>query len=135
MEFSISTPALLFSAISLFMLSFTNRFHTVASLIRTFIASYNENPDSLKLRQIRSFKYRLKLIQFTQGFGVFSFLLCAISMALFMLKFTTESELIFLGSLLSLISSLVFALLEITNSIAALKIELEKINCEGNKCG
>jgi hypothetical protein len=125
---NISTPALLFSGISLFILAFTNRFHTVAQLIRQFIASYQEEPDQSKLRQIKNFKIRLTLIKYTQVFAVISFLCCSINMLFILLDVLLVSEILFLGSLLLIVMSLICALIEILKSITALKIELEKID-------
>jgi hypothetical protein len=80
MEFNISTPALLFSAISLLMLAYTNRFLALASLIRQHIQLYEEKKEENTLKQIQNFKIRLKVIKYTQIFGVISFSLCVISM-------------------------------------------------------
>lgn len=130
MNYSISTPALLFSAISLFMLAFTNRFHNVATLIRSSIAAYREKRDENLLRQIRTFKLRLKLIKYTQAFGVLSFLCCAISMIFMMFRNESASQAMFVASLFSLVISLVMALAEILQSISALDIELERLDAD-----
>lgn len=130
MSYSISTPALLFSAISLFMLAFTNRFHNVATLIRSSIAAYRETRDENLLRQIHTFKLRLRLIKYTQAFGVVSFLCCAASMILMMFGSEGASRAVFVVSLFSLVISLVLALLEILQSISALNIELERLDAE-----
>ncbi len=45
MELELSTPALLFSAITLMMLAFTNRFLAIANLIRGLHERHRENPD------------------------------------------------------------------------------------------
>ena len=42
---TLATPALLFSAISLLMLAFTNRFLALAALVRNLHAAYKERPD------------------------------------------------------------------------------------------
>jgi hypothetical protein len=128
MGFTLSTPALLFSAISIFTLAFTNRFHNVATLIRQFIASYQEKPDDYKIRQIRTFRLRLKIIKYSQAFGVLSFLLCAVSMIFVMFNHIVVSEAIFIISLISMVIALVLALFEILKSISALNIELERID-------
>lgn len=128
MDFSITTPTLLFSAISLFILAFTNRFHSIAMLIRQFISAYQEKPDDYELRQINQFKYRLKLIKYTQALGIVSYLFCATSMVLIMFRHVAISEILFVVSLFVLIFSLLVALLEILTSVSALDIELEKIS-------
>lgn len=45
MEISLTTPALLFPAISLLLLAYTNRFLTLAGLIRNLYKLYKEQPD------------------------------------------------------------------------------------------
>ena len=70
MEFNISTPALLFSAISLLMLAYTNRFLALAALIRQFIRQFEEKQETHILKQIQNFKKRLKIIKHTQLFGI-----------------------------------------------------------------
>jgi hypothetical protein len=81
MEISINTPALLFPAISLLLLAYTNRFLAIASLVRKLYDDYKlpENRKSL-LPQLLSLRRRLNYIRQMQGFGVFSFLLCVACM-------------------------------------------------------
>ncbi len=81
MEISINTPALLFPAISLLLLAYTNRFLAIASLVRKLYDDYKlpENRKSL-LPQLISLRRRLNYIRQMQGFGVFSFLLCVACM-------------------------------------------------------
>jgi hypothetical protein len=127
MEFNITTPALLFSAITLLMLAYTNRFLAIASLVRQFTALYIEKHDENIYRQIRNFRIRLDLIKFTQLFGVLSFLLCVVCMLLVFLGHIIGAEIIFVASLVSLMTSLVLSLWEIFISIGALNLELEKL--------
>ena len=70
MEFSISTPALLFSAISLLILAYTDKFLALASLIRQMIEQYEKHNDINILKQINNFQLRLRFIKYTQAFGV-----------------------------------------------------------------
>lgn len=131
MEFNISTPALLFSAISLLMLAFTNRFLAVANRVRQFISVYQEKPDENILKQITNFKIRLKLIKYTQIFGVLSFLFCVICMFFILLLHLMIAKVIFAISLILLMISLLFSLSEIFISIDALKVELDRLD---DKC-
>jgi hypothetical protein len=127
MEFDLSTPALLFSAISLFMLAHTNRFLALAGLIRQHIAMYEEKKDSDILRQIENFRKRLKVIKYTQIFGVFSFLFCVISMFLIFIHKIVPAEIVFGVSLIALFISLLLSLHELFLSIGALNIEMGRI--------
>ena len=60
MDLSLTTPALLFPAISLLLLAYTNRFLTLANLIRDLHARYTANPDQILLWQLRSLRYRVR---------------------------------------------------------------------------
>lgn len=80
MEIDLTTPALLFSAISLIMLAYTNRFLSYAQLVRTLKEQYMENPSSVKAAQIANLRKRLYLTRAMQVAGIGSLLLCVVSM-------------------------------------------------------
>ena len=127
MDFSISTPALLFSAISLLILAYTNKFLALAGLIRQLIEQYERKNDSNVLKQINNFQICLRLIKYTQVFGVLSFLFCVISMFLIFVKWIIPAEIVFGLSLITIFISLLLSLQEIFISIGALNIELNRI--------
>ena len=133
MEFNISTPALLFSAISLLMLAYTNRFLALAALIRQFIRQFEEKQETHILKQIQNFKKRLKIIKYTQLFGVISFLLCVISMFSIFVNIILTAEIIFALSLITMFVSLLLSLQEVLLSIGALNIEMRKIEDKAEK--
>ncbi len=125
MELQLSTPALLFSAITLMMLAFTNRFLAIASLIRGLHKKFLEAPDqAIIVEQIHNLRRRLTLIKNMQLFGVFSFLLCIICMYLLFKGYTFLANWVFVGSMLSLLVSLGLSLVEIQISTKALNLEL-----------
>ena len=125
MELSITTPALLFPAISLMMLAYTNRFLALASLIRNLHAQYKKEPAEKHLvQQIRNLRARIRLIRSMQGFGVLSFLFCIICMFSIFNRWDMVSYIIFAASLLSFGISLVLSLTEIILSMRALEVEL-----------
>lgn len=125
MELELSTPALLFSAITLLMLAFTNRFLAIATLIRGLHKNYLKEPDSqLIVDQIHNLRRRLTLIKNMQLFGVFSFLLCVICMYLLFHGYTSAANWVFVGSMASLLISLAISLVEIQISTRALSLEL-----------
>ena len=70
MEIDLTTPALLFSAISLIMLAYTNRFLSYAQLVRTLKEQYMENPSSVKAAQIANLRKRLYLTRAMQVAGI-----------------------------------------------------------------
>ncbi len=127
MDYSISTPALLFSAISLLILAYTNKFLALATLIRQFIGQYDQTKDVNILKQINNFQIRLKVIKYTQVFGVISFLFCILSMFFIFVNWIIPSEIVFGISLIAMFISLLLSLQEIFISIGALNIELNKI--------
>jgi hypothetical protein len=129
MEISINTPALLFPAISLLMLSYTNKFLAIASLIRNLHNQYSNEKDNASILrgQIKNLKLRLNLIKYMQGLGVLSFFFCVLCMTFIFLGNQTYTLIIFSLSLLSLMVSLGLSLYEIFISTNALQIELKDI--------
>jgi hypothetical protein len=125
MELSITTPALLFPAISLMMLAYTNRFLALAALIRSLHAQYKKEPAEKHLvQQIRNLRARIRLIRSMQAFGVLSFLFCIICMFSIFNRWEMASYVIFAASLLSFGISLVLSLTEIVLSMRALEVQL-----------
>ncbi|MCS5491925.1 DUF2721 domain-containing protein [Algoriphagus limi] len=125
MELQLSTPALLFSAITLLMLAFTNRFLAIASLIRGLHKKFLEEPDEeILVEQIHNLRRRLSLIKNMQLFGIFSFLLCVICMYLLFQGYTSAANWVFVSSMGSLLIALALSLIEILISTKALNLEL-----------
>ncbi|MDN3668160.1 DUF2721 domain-containing protein [Echinicola jeungdonensis] len=125
MELELSTPALLFSAITLLMLAYTNRFLAIASLIRGLHDRHLERPDeTLIVEQLRNLRRRVFMIKSMQIFGVLSFLLCVVCMFLIYQEFKMAANITFMLSMIALLISLFISLLEINLSTKALKIEL-----------
>ena len=125
MELTFTTPSLLFPAISLLLLAYTNRFLAIANLIRRLHDEYTIGHKSKTLlHQIKSLKRRINLIRYMQGLGVFSFLLCVVSMYCIYIERPKSAGLIFTVSLISLAASLFISLVEIFKSTNALELEL-----------
>lgn len=125
MQIDISTPALLFPAITLLLLAFTNRFLALATLIRNLHAKYRANPDhDIIYDQISNLRKRLNMIRWMQAFGVFSFLLTVVCMFLLFQDLKVAANFIFGASLISLLFSLTVSLIEIHVSTKALNLEL-----------
>jgi hypothetical protein len=78
----ITTPALLFPALSLLLLAYTNRFITLANLIRKLHQEYRQENSSVLMSQIDNLKRRIRFIKTMQIYGVGSLLLCVLAMAL-----------------------------------------------------
>lgn len=124
MELSITTPALLFPAITLLMLAYTNRFLALATLIRKLHDEYISEESSTLKRQITNLHVRIRMIRNMQAFGVLSFLLCVVCMYLIFRGQQVAAHGVFAASLLSLLISLIFSLIEIFKSTRALDLEL-----------
>ncbi|EPR65046.1 DUF2721 domain-containing protein [Cyclobacterium qasimii] len=129
MELTLSTPALLFSAITLLMLAYTNRFLAMANLIRGLHKEYKEDSmgEEVIIGQIKNLKKRLTMIKNMQTYGVISFFLCVICMFLLYQDFDIAANWVFMASMLSLLVSLGISLAEIQISNNALNIELSDI--------
>ena len=123
-QLTLTTPALLFSAISLLLLAYTNRFLAYASIVRGLHARYKENPDNLIVGQIQNLRKRLVLTRSMQMLGIGSLLLCVLCMFLVYIDMQLIGEIIFGIALVLLIISLGISVREIQISVKALDLHL-----------
>lgn len=130
-EITLTTPALLFSAISLILLAYTNRFLSYAQLVRTLKDRYEENPSAVAAAQIANLRKRLYLTRTMQELGIGSLFLCVVTMFLIYVGLLTLSVYVFGLALLLLIGSLGVSLREIQISTHALELHLGTM--EGKK--
>jgi hypothetical protein len=125
MEITFNTPALLFPAISLLLLAYTNRYLALANLIRKLHDEYMRGEKNhLLLKQIKILRVRINLVRQMQALGVFSFLCCVVTMYGVYQEWIILTRYIFALSLLSLLVSLIISLVEISQSTKALEWEL-----------
>jgi len=127
MTLNLETPALLFSATSLILLAYTNRFLTIATIIRGLKTSYDQGENSYILDQIKNLNLRLTLIRYMQLFGVLSLFLSVFAMLLLFLEHQLFSIYLFGLSLLSLLISLGISFWEISISVQALRMHLKDL--------
>jgi len=127
MDFTLGTPSLLFPAISLLMLAYTNRFLALANVVRMLKAKHEDKPEPDLLRQIHNLIKRINLIKGMQALGVAAMLLCVVSMSLLFANYEASARWCFGTSLGMMTSSLLVSLWEIMLSGTALKIELEDL--------
>jgi uncharacterized Tic20 family protein len=132
MKIELTTPALLFPAISLLLLAYTNRFLTIGTLIRQLKSNVTEDTYVSISQQIDNLRKRLNLIIIMQALGVTSILLCTISMILLFIGYEPAGQLTFAISLFLMLMSLVISLTEILISGKALRIELEEMKIVKN---
>ncbi len=121
---TLTTPALLFPAISLLLLAYTNRFLTLAQVVRQMHPGADGAVPELVSRQLGGLKRRIGLIKQMQGFGVMSFIFCALSMFVLFVGLQTAGKVLFGLSLLVLAVSLIISLFEVMASTEALTIVL-----------
>jgi len=124
---TLTTPALLFSAISLIMLAYTNRFLAYAAVIRNLSEKYKETPKQSLKRQIVNLKQRLNLTRYMQIFGITSLLLCVFTMFLIYINQDIIAVWVFGIALILLIISLALLIREIQISAKALQHHLDDI--------
>ena len=123
-QLTLTTPALLFSAISLLLLAYTNRFLAYANVVRNLHARYKENREAIIVGQIQNLRKRLALTRTMQLLGIGSLLLCVLCMFLVYIDLQLAAEIIFGIALLMLIVSLAISVIEIQISVRALDLHL-----------
>lgn len=126
-EMTLTTPSVLFSAISLIMLAYTNRFLAYASVIRNLKAEHEHNPTLLRQRQIDNLRKRLYITRSMQIYGVLSLLLCVVCTLLIYIGWQTAAVYIFGIALLLLVISLGLSVKELLISVKALEYHLEQV--------
>jgi hypothetical protein len=124
MEITITTPALLFPAISLLMLAYTNRFLTLATIIRGLYDRYQNVPEDNLVLQIANLRYRIYLIRNMQIFGVLSLLLCCISMFALFAGWIVGGQWTFGLALVLMMISMGISIRELMISVGALDLLL-----------
>jgi hypothetical protein len=128
LEININTPALLFPAITLLMLAYTNRFLSLASLVRKLHDEYHRGEKEKNvLSQIKNIRSRLNLIRYMQGLGIMSFLCCVLCMYAIFRGWMELSHWIFAASLIFLLGSIILSLIEINKSTKAIELQLSDI--------
>ena len=124
----LTTPSLLFSAISLILLAYTNRFLSYASVVRALKEKHQQTHDPKDIAQIANLRKRLYLTRSMQILGILSLLLCGIAMFFIYVSWQIFAAWIFGIALLLLAASLCVCIWEINISVKALEIHLEDIS-------
>ena len=124
----LTTPSLLFSAISLILLAYTNRFLSYASVVRALKEKHQQTHDPKDIAQIANLRKRLYLTRSMQISGILSLLLCVIAMFFIYVSWQVFAAWIFGIALLLLAASLCVCIWEINISVKALEIHLEDIS-------
>jgi hypothetical protein len=130
MQINFTTPALLFPAISLLLLAYTNKFLAIANLIRSLHSRYEQEHSPLLRQQIFTLRKRVYLIRWMQTFAILSFLMCFLCMFLLFWEKKLAATWVFGASLVMMLVSLAFSLWEIIVSASALKLLLKEFEKE-----
>lgn len=135
-EINLSTPALLFPAVSLLLLAYTNRFVTLANLVRTLYDKNKSDPNAIYIGQIKNLRYRVELIKHMQASGISSLFFCVICMFMLFAGWELAAQVVFGFSLLLMLASLGLSLMEIWISVGALNLHLSDMeNLETERRG
>lgn len=129
-ELTLTTPSILFSAISLIMLAYTNRFLAYAAVVRSLRTEHEQNPTPMAQRQIDNLRKRLYMTRSMQIFGVTSLLLCVVCTFFIYIGWQLSAVYVFGIALLLLVISLGISIREILISIRALEYRLDNVKVE-----
>ncbi|MNN33565.1 MULTISPECIES: DUF2721 domain-containing protein [Clostridium] len=127
MKFELTTPALLFTAISLLISAYTTRFLNLAQLLRSLDIQYRKEKEPRFLKQIRNLNKRIQIIRYTQIAAAISFFLCVLSMFSIFLDRYLLGEITFGVSLIALLISLGLSIYEVQISVKAISVQIEDL--------
>jgi len=116
------------------MLAYTNRFLTLATIIRNLYDRYNADHNQNLLGQIDNLRYRVYLIRNMQIFGVLSLLMCVVSMFALFAGWISAGQWSFAIALILMIVSMLISLRELQISVGALDLLLTDLE-EHEKTG
>ncbi len=129
-ELSITTPALLFSAVSLILLAYTNRFLAYAQIVRNLYTEYKKNKNNVLLGQIKNIRKRLNITKWMQLLGVISLFLSVASTLFIYLQIESYGAVAFILALVCMIASLALSIWEIQISVVALDLHIKGMEKE-----
>lgn len=132
-ELTLITPTFLFSAVSLLLLAYTNRFLSYAQVIRNLKDQYMKNPTNMTADQIKNLRKRLYLTRRMQVQGISSLFLCVVTMFLIYIHLNQLAVYVFAVALILLILSLATSVWEIYISVKALDIYLSDMSSKQDK--
>lgn len=124
----LTTPSLLFSAISLILLAYTNRFLAYANVVRNLKDKYQQSGNPQDIEQIKNLRKRLSLTQSMQILGIASLLLCVVAMFSIYINLPELAIYLFGSALVLLAASLGVCIWEINISVKALDIHLKDMS-------
>jgi hypothetical protein len=135
MNIDYTVTALMFPAIPLIMGVYSNRFHTLSSLIRRLHDEFvfEKHIPSEWEKQLVNLNHRVFLLKFTIGFASFAFLFNMVTVFALYLDLIFVARLIFASCCLCMIGSIILFIREIFISTEALKYHLSDMRLDVNK--
>ncbi len=127
MEITLTTPAILFPAVSLLLLAYTNRFLAIANIVRSLANRSDVDVNENVRTQIKNLSLRITLIKGMQACGIASLFFCVVSILLLYSGFALPGKFVFGLSLFLMLASLGISFWEIMLSGIALKVELARV--------
>ncbi len=123
---TLTAPSVVFGAISLIFLAYTNRYLTLATVIRKLHATWRQTRDETLKSQITVLRERVTLITCIQISGLVSLFLAILSIIAILSGSQPWAAILFFFSLALMIVFIIIALIEVCKSAQALDIELDK---------
>jgi len=127
MEVTITTPALLFPAISVLFLAYANRYLAISKRTRELHSVYNKTQNFAAKKQVESLRKRIRLIIAMQLFAVMGIICCVLTMGLVFFGLQLMATYTFLVGMFLIVLSLLISMWELLISTQALNIELQDI--------
>ena len=134
MNIDYTVTALMFPAIPLTMSIYSNRFHTLSSLIRKLHDEYifEKHIPSEWEKQLLNLNGRIKLLRYSIVFASFGFLFNMLTVFGLYLNRIFEARMIFGSCCVAMIISIIFFIREIQLSTKALKLHLSDMKIDLN---
>ena len=134
MNIDYTVTALMFPAIPLTMSIYSNRFHTLSSLIRKLHDEYifEKHIPSEWEKQLLNLNERIKLLRYSIVFASFGFLFNMLTVFGLYLNRIFEARMIFGSCCVAMIISIIFFIREIQLSTKALKLHLSDMKIDLN---
>ncbi len=126
-ELTLTTPSIMFSAMSLIMLAYTNRFLAYAQLVRNLKDEFNQTHTQIAEKQLLNLTKRLYLVRSMQIFGVLSLLFCVLCTLFIYVNMHVSAIVTFSAALILLAVSLAISIKELLISVKALEYHLDDI--------
>ncbi len=130
-ELTLTTPSIMFSAMSLIMLAYTNRFLAYAQVVRNLKDEYSQTHTKMAEKQLHNLTKRLYLVRSMQIFGVMSLLLCVLCTLFIYVNMHISAVVTFSAALILLAVSLAISIKELLISVKALEYHLDDIKNNG----